>query len=113
MQESVKDSRRGGIISKEPAPIFEGPIRRNERTFSGGVPIQCNIEEIIRGLFLEFFAQEQVIDDQQIGFGEELVDLFSAFKLSGFEEVLEKAVGFPVDDFIAPESFEMSFDFSK
>ena len=69
--------------------------------FPGGIAIQNNIEQIVGGLIGHFLSQEQVVDDQQIGFGEELGHLFSPFELGSFEEVFEKGVGFPIHDFIA------------
>jgi len=46
-------------------------------------------------------AEEQIVDDQEIGFGKEFGHVFSPFQLRGLEEILEKAVGFAVDDFVS------------
>ena len=34
MKEAIKDSRRGGVISKQLPPVFYWSVRRNERAFS-------------------------------------------------------------------------------
>ena len=75
--------------------------------------------EVIRLLFLEvyrfriisskssaacfgtFLRRNKIVNDQQIGFGEELGHLLSPPELIGFEEVFEKGMGFPVDDLVA------------
>ena len=101
MKEAIEDSRWCCIVSEELPPVFDGAIWRKERTFSWGIPIQDNFQQIVGCLLWDFLSQEQIIDDQEVGFGEEFVELFPSLKLSGFEEVLEEAVSFPVNDFIA------------
>jgi hypothetical protein len=45
----------------------------------GRVAVHNDFEQVVRGLFRDVFAQEQVIDDQKIGFGEERGRLLSLF----------------------------------
>jgi hypothetical protein len=47
----------------------------------------------------------------EIGFGKEFGEFFSVFELSGLEEVLEKDVGFAVDDFLSREDGAVSDGF--
>ena len=101
MKEAVQDRRRGGVVAEEFSPILQQAIGGDQRTFSGGVAVEDDVQQIVRGLLRHLLAEKQVIDDQEIGFGEELVDLFSPFELSGLEEVLEEGVGFTVDDLVA------------
>ena len=101
MKEAVQDRRRGGVVAEEFSPILQQAIGGDQRTFSGGVAVENDVQQIVRGLLRHLLAQKQVIDDQEIGFGEELVDLFSAFELGGLEEVLEEGMGFTVDDLVA------------
>ena len=101
VKEAIEDSRRGGVIAKEFSPIFQESIGGDHGTSFAGVAIQDDIEQIIGGLLGYLFSQKQVIDDQQVGFGEELVDLFSSLELSCLEEVFEEGMGFTVDDLIA------------
>ena len=108
MKETVQDSRRGGIVSEEFPPVLQDSIRSDDRALSGGVPVQDDIQQVVCCLFRDLLAQEQVIDNQQIGFGEEPGHLFSPFELIGLEEILEKGVGFPVDDLVAGLDGRMS-----
>ena len=101
MEETVQDSRRGGIVSQQFSPVLQDAIRSDDGAFSGGIPVQDDIQQVVCCLFRDLLAQEQVIDNQQIGFGEESGYLFSPFELIGLEEILKEGVSFPVDDLIA------------
>jgi hypothetical protein len=78
-----------------------GAIGGQQAALSGGVSIQDDFDQIISRLFGDVLAQEQIVDDQQVGFGEELGHLFPALELIGFEQVFEKDMGFPIDDLVA------------
>jgi hypothetical protein len=101
VKKAIQDSRGGGIVPEEFPPVLQDAIRSDDGAFSGGIPIQDDIQQVVGCLFRDLLAQEQVIDNQQIGFGEEPGHLFSPFELIGLEEILEKGMGFPVDDLIA------------
>jgi len=100
VKEAIQNRRRGGIVTEKPPPIVKRSIWTNRRAFSGGVTVQNNIQQIVSALFRYLLAQKQVVNDQEIRFGEESVYFFSPFELVGLEEVLKKIMGFPVDDFI-------------
>ena len=103
MKEAVEDSGGGGVVLEQLAPVFDGSIGRYEGAFSGSIAIEDDIEQIVGGLLRDFFAQEQIIDDQQVGFRQYLGEFFPPLELRGLEEVLKKGVGFPVDDLITVE----------
>jgi hypothetical protein len=44
-------------------------------------------------LIRHFLAQEQIINDQQVGFREKLVDLFCPIELRRLEKILEEGMG--------------------
>lgn len=111
MKETVEDSGRGGIVLEQLAPIFDGAIGRYEGAFSGSIAIKDDIEEIVGCLFRDFLTQEQIIDNQQVGFRQDFGEFFPPLELSGLEEVLKKGVGFPVDDFITVEDGGVSDGF--
>jgi len=52
-------------------------------------------------LFGHGLSKEQVINDQQIGFREQLGHFLSSLELGGFEEIFKEGVCFPIHDFVA------------
>ena len=102
MKEAVEDCRGSGIVPEQFSPVFDGAIGCQQSTFLCRVPVEYNIEQIVGSLLRPGpFSQEQVIDDQEICFGEDFVDLFASFKLRGLEEIFEEGVGLAVDDLVS------------
>ena len=71
MQESVEHGGDGGSIAEQLAPVFDGPIRGEERA-DPFVPAHDQLKEVFTGRGRQL-AHSQVVDDQQRRSGESRV----------------------------------------
>ena len=64
-------------LSRSSLPqVLQRTIGGYQAALSTGVAIQNDLEQIVRSLFRDLLAWKQVVNDQQVGFGESLVTFF-------------------------------------
>ena len=92
MEKTVQDGRGDGLIAQADAPVFDDAVGGDEGALACGIPIHDDLLEIVGGVGAESPSQEQIIDDEQIGLGEQDERLAAGFELLGLErsELLDK-----------------------
>ena len=99
MHQAVEERGDHDHVAEQPRPVFDRAIGGHDR---GGafVATHQDVGQLLAGVGGQL-AQEQIVDDEQLGGLDVGAQFLELAELAGFGEVLDELVGFAVEDLVA------------